>query len=188
MEIHPVFRPPNALPFDFFFGWTTKVVFSRNGSWHLFSAKPSLPFLFNQSRPILGGVLYLESSSKFLGLMSPWYEHPADSSRMMIPAYQNDLQMFPIFRMQFASLDDLCMKLLFVVKTKLHLRVPKYFWVRQLRRLFLEFIVINLESHNLWPHLETDQTRWFEYFFKKYGDESYTRLILSTLFCSNNVL
>ena len=27
---------------------------------------------------------------------------------MMIPAYQNDLQMFPIFRMQFALLDDLC--------------------------------------------------------------------------------
>ena len=32
----------------------------------------------NQSKPILGGVLYLESSSKFLGWMSPWYEHPAD--------------------------------------------------------------------------------------------------------------
>ena len=78
--------------------------------------------LFNQSRPILGGVLYLESSSKFLGLMSPWYEHPADSSRMMIPAYQNDLQMFPIFRMQFASLNDLCMALRSNVK-KLDLRV-----------------------------------------------------------------
>ena len=98
MGIHPVFRPPNALPFDIFFGWTTKVVLS-----------------------ILGGVLYLESSSKFLGLMSPWYEHPADSSRMMIPAYQNDLQMFPIFRMQFASLNDLCMALRSNVK-KLDLR------------------------------------------------------------------
>ena len=66
--------------------------------------------------------MYLESSSKFLGLMSPWYEHPADSSRMMIPAYQNDLQMFPIFRMQFASLNDLCMALRSNVK-KLDLRV-----------------------------------------------------------------
>ena len=71
MGIHPVFRPPNALPMI---------------------------------------------SSKFLGLMSPWYEHPADSSRMMIPAYQNALQMFPIFRMQFALLNDLCMQLLSVVK------------------------------------------------------------------------
>ena len=98
------------------------IVFSGNRSGYLFLAKPSLAFLFNQSRPILGGVLYLESSSKFLGLMSPWYEHPADSSRMMIPAYQNDLQMFPIFRMQFASLNDLCMAVRSNVK-KLDLRV-----------------------------------------------------------------
>ena len=40
---------------------------------------------------------------------------------MMIPAYQNDLQMFPIFRMQFASLNDLCMALRSNVK-KLDLR------------------------------------------------------------------
>ena len=49
-------------------------------------------------------------------------EHPADCSRMMIPAYQNDLQMFPIFRMQFASLNDLCMPAVIGVK-KLDLRV-----------------------------------------------------------------
>ena len=143
MGIHPVFRPPNALPFDFFFGWTTKVVFSGNldRSWYLFSAKPSLPFLFNQSRPILGGVLYLESSSKFLGLMSPWCEHPADSSRMMIMAYQNDLQMFPIFRMQFASLNDLCMPAIICCE-KIGSE-SKYFWVRQLRRLFPESNISN---------------------------------------------
>ena len=39
----------------------------------------------------------------------------------MIPAYQNDLQMFPIFRMQFASLNDLCMALRSKLK-KLDLR------------------------------------------------------------------
>ena len=132
MGIHPVFRPPNALPFDFFFGWTTKVVFSGNRSWYLFSAKPSLPLLFNQSRPILGGVLYLESSSKFLGLMSPWYEHPADSSRMMIPAYQNYLQIFLIFRMQLASLNDLCMPAIICCE-KIGSE-SKYFWVHQPRR------------------------------------------------------
>ena len=71
---------------------------------------------------ILGGVLYLESSSKFLGSMSPWYEHPADSSRMMILAYQNALQMLPIFRMQFALLDDLYIPAIISCK-KLDLRV-----------------------------------------------------------------
>ena len=78
--------------------------------------------------------MYLESSSKFLGLMSPWCEHPADSSRMMIMAYQNDLQMFPIFRMQFASLNDLCMPAIICCE-KIGSE-SKYFWVRQLRRLF----------------------------------------------------
>ena len=55
--------------------------------------------------------------------MTPWYEYPADSSsRMMIPAYQNDLQMFPIFRMQFALLDDLCIPAIISCE-KLDLRV-----------------------------------------------------------------
>ena len=68
--------------------------------------------------------------------MSTWYEHPADSSRMMIPAYQNDLQMFPIFMMQLASLDDLNMPAI-ICSEKIGSE-SKYFWVRQLRRLFLE--------------------------------------------------
>ena len=72
--------------------------------------------------------MYLESSSKFLGLMTPWYEYPADSSsRMMIPAYQNDLQMFPIFRMQFALLDDLCIPAIISFE-KLDLRVNISGW------------------------------------------------------------
>ena len=41
---------------------------------------------------------------------------------MMIPAYQNDLQMFPIFRMQFALLDDLCIPAIISCE-KLDLRV-----------------------------------------------------------------
>ena len=40
----------------------------------------------------------------------------------MIPAYQNDLQMFPIFRMQFALLDDLCIPAIISCE-KLDLRV-----------------------------------------------------------------
>ena len=44
------------------------------------------------------------------------------SSRMMIPAYQNDLQMFPIFRMQFALLDGLCIPAIISCE-KLDLRV-----------------------------------------------------------------
>ena len=68
--------------------------------------------------------------------MSPWYEHPADSSRMMIMAYQNDLQMFPIFRMQFSSLNDLCMPAIICCE-KIGSE-SKFFSVRQLRRLFPE--------------------------------------------------
>ena len=41
---------------------------------------------------------------------------------MMIPAYQNDLQMFPNFRMQFALLDDLCIPAIISCE-KLDLRV-----------------------------------------------------------------
>ena len=41
---------------------------------------------------------------------------------MMIPAYQNDLQMFPIFRMQFALLDGLCIPAIISCE-KLDLRV-----------------------------------------------------------------
>ena len=60
----------------------------------------------------------------------------------MIPAYyQNDLQMFPIFRMQFASLKDI------VYGSQIQCEKmgseSKYFWVRQLRRGFPELSMTN---------------------------------------------
>ena len=73
--------------------------------------------------------MYLELSSKFLELMSPWHEHTAES-RMMIAfaAYQNDLHMFPIFLMQFAPPNDLCIPVIICCE-KIGSE-SKYFWVR----------------------------------------------------------
>ena len=87
--------------------------------------------------------MYLELSSRFLELMSPWHEA---ESRIIIPAYQNVLQMFPIFRMQFASLNDLCVPAIICCK-KIGSE-SKYFWVRQLRRLFpeLQLLMLNFNA------------------------------------------